>query len=167
MEQFARDARITTLYEGTTQIQALDLLGRKVLQLQGVGLKHFLLEISAFCEKHANDAALGEFIGPLAVATKAWSELTMDVAQARGDEPGRNGRRRVRLSVLFGLRRARVLLGAQRCRRRRRERRRFATARRKPRASTFARMLPRIQHARGRDTRRRGESARYARREFG
>ena len=35
MEQFARDARITTLYEGTTQIQALDLLGRKVMQLQG------------------------------------------------------------------------------------------------------------------------------------
>jgi hypothetical protein len=32
MEQIARDARIATLYEGTTGIQALDLLGRKVLQ---------------------------------------------------------------------------------------------------------------------------------------
>ena len=31
MEQIARDARISTLYEGTTGIQALDLLGRKVL----------------------------------------------------------------------------------------------------------------------------------------
>lgn len=31
MEQIARDARIATLYEGTTGIQALDLLGRKVL----------------------------------------------------------------------------------------------------------------------------------------
>jgi alkylation response protein AidB-like acyl-CoA dehydrogenase len=31
MEQIARDARIGTLYEGTTGIQALDLLGRKVL----------------------------------------------------------------------------------------------------------------------------------------
>ena len=31
MEQLARDARIGTLYEGTTGIQALDLLGRKVL----------------------------------------------------------------------------------------------------------------------------------------
>src|SRR5690606_28469470 len=29
MEQLARDARITTLYEGTTGIQALDLMGRK------------------------------------------------------------------------------------------------------------------------------------------
>ena len=30
MEQIARDARIATLYEGTTGVQALDLLGRKV-----------------------------------------------------------------------------------------------------------------------------------------
>ncbi|MDQ2705989.1 MAG: acyl-CoA dehydrogenase family protein, partial [Pseudomonadota bacterium] len=42
MEQLARDARITTIYEGTTGIQALDLLGRKTLQTQGMGLKHFL-----------------------------------------------------------------------------------------------------------------------------
>jgi hypothetical protein len=31
MEQIVRDARIAMLYEGTTGIQALDLLGRKVL----------------------------------------------------------------------------------------------------------------------------------------
>jgi len=91
MEQFARDARITTLYEGTTQIQALDLLGRKILQLQGAGLKHFLGEISAFCQAHASDAALVEFIGPLAQATRDWSELTLDVAkraQANAEEMG-------------------------------------------------------------------------------
>jgi alkylation response protein AidB-like acyl-CoA dehydrogenase len=81
MEQFARDARITTLYEGTTQIQAIDLLGRKVMQLQGVGLKHFLAEIGAFCAKHANDAALAEFIAPLAAATKQWGELTVEIGQ--------------------------------------------------------------------------------------
>ena len=39
MEQLARDARITTLYEGTTGIQALDLMGRKIMQLQGAGLR--------------------------------------------------------------------------------------------------------------------------------
>jgi hypothetical protein len=91
MEQFARDARITTLYEGTTQIQALDLLGRKVLQLQGVGLKHFLLEISAFCEKHATDASLAAFIGPLAIAAKEWSDLTMDVARRAATNPDEMG----------------------------------------------------------------------------
>ncbi|MEO7325302.1 MAG: acyl-CoA dehydrogenase C-terminal domain-containing protein [Dokdonella sp.] len=81
MEQFARDARITTLYEGTTQIQAIDLLGRKVMQLQGVGLKHFLAEIGTFCATHANDATLAEFIGPLAAATKQWGELTLEIGK--------------------------------------------------------------------------------------
>ncbi|MFC4765094.1 acyl-CoA dehydrogenase C-terminal domain-containing protein [Dyella koreensis] len=80
VEQFVRDARIITLYEGTTGIQAADLLGRKILQLQGVGAKHFLEEIGAFCQSHAQDAALASLIGPLAKATKEWSELTQKLA---------------------------------------------------------------------------------------
>ena len=81
MEQFVRDARIITLYEGTTGIQAADLLGRKILQLQGVGFKHFLQEISAFCQKHSADEALRTLIGPLAIATKQWGDLTLQLAQ--------------------------------------------------------------------------------------
>jgi len=81
MEQFVRDARIITLYEGTTGIQAADLLGRKILQLQGIGAKHFLQEISTFCQQHSADAALRSLIGPLAVATKEWSDLTVSLAQ--------------------------------------------------------------------------------------
>jgi len=81
VEQFVRDARIITLYEGTTGIQAADLLGRKILQLQGVGAKHFLQEISTFCQQHSADAALRSLIGPLAVATKEWSDLTVSLAQ--------------------------------------------------------------------------------------
>jgi len=91
VEQFARDARITTIYEGTTQIQAIDLLGRKVMQTQGVGLKHFLEEISAFCHAHAEDAVVGEFIGPLAIAAKQWADLTQEIgkrAQTNADEIG-------------------------------------------------------------------------------
>ncbi|SFR88537.1 hypothetical protein SAMN05216570_0294 [Dyella sp. OK004] len=80
VEQFVRDARIITLYEGTTGIQAADLLGRKILQLQGVGAKYFLEEIGAFCQSHAQDAALASLIGPLAKATKEWSELTQKLA---------------------------------------------------------------------------------------
>src|SRR5215475_2146181 len=91
VEQFARDARITTIYEGTTQIQALDLLGRKVMQTQGAGLKHFLEEISAFCHAHAQDPAVEEFIGPLAVAAKEWADLTQEIgrrAASNADEIG-------------------------------------------------------------------------------
>jgi len=81
VEQFVRDARIITLYEGTTGIQAADLLGRKILQLQGAGFKHFLEEISAFCQQHSADEALRPYIAPLAIATKNWSDLTLKLAQ--------------------------------------------------------------------------------------
>ncbi len=91
IEQLSRDARITTLYEGTTQIQAIDLLGRKILQLQGVGLKHFLAEIADFCAAHAEDATLLEFIGPLAVATREWGDLTMDLGKRATTDPEEMG----------------------------------------------------------------------------
>jgi alkylation response protein AidB-like acyl-CoA dehydrogenase len=91
MEQFARDARITTIYEGTTQIQAIDLLGRKVMQQQGAGLKHFLGEIGAFCQQHAGDATLAEFVAPLAAEAKAWQQLTQDVVQRAGTDPEQLG----------------------------------------------------------------------------
>ena len=87
VEQFSRDARITTIYEGTTQIQALDLLGRKVLQLKGTGLKLFLQRISGFCQQHSDDAGLAEFVAPLASVAHEWSELTQELAQRIGDNP--------------------------------------------------------------------------------
>jgi hypothetical protein len=87
VEQFSRDARITTLYEGTTQIQANDLLGRQILQLNGAGLKHFLGEISTFCQDNASNQALGEFIAPLAIVTKEWSDLTQEVAKRAQGNP--------------------------------------------------------------------------------
>ncbi|WP_168013301.1 acyl-CoA dehydrogenase C-terminal domain-containing protein [Halomonas salinarum] len=79
MEQLVRDARITRLYEGTTGIQALDLLGRKVLMSQGETLKVFTKEIHQFCKAEAGNPALAEFIEPLARLNAEWGELTMGV----------------------------------------------------------------------------------------
>ena len=91
MEQLARDARITTLYEGTTGIQALDLMGRKTLQSQGAGLRIFLGMIEAFCRQHEDDAALAEFVGPLRAKATEWQQLTLDIgkrAMANAEETG-------------------------------------------------------------------------------
>jgi len=91
MDQLARDARITTIYEGTTQIQALDLLGRKIMQLQGAGMRRFLAMIQSFCEANASDQVLTEFVLPLAEVTKQWGELTIEIgrkAMANADEIG-------------------------------------------------------------------------------
>ncbi len=87
MEQLARDARITTIYEGTTQVQAMDLLGRKILQLQGVGMRQFLGMIQTFCEEQAGNVDMHGFVLPLAEATKRWGELTMDIARRAGTDP--------------------------------------------------------------------------------
>jgi hypothetical protein len=91
VEQFSRDARITTLYEGTTQIQANDLLGRKILHMQGAGLKHFLGDIAEFCQTHASKPGMGEFIAPLAIVTKEWSDLTQEIAKSAQSNPDEMG----------------------------------------------------------------------------
>lgn len=45
--QYFRDSRITTIYEGTTGIQANDLIGRKVIRDQGQELRRLIAEISS------------------------------------------------------------------------------------------------------------------------
>ena len=87
MEQLSRDARITTLYEGTTGIQALDLMGRKTLQLQGAGLRVFLGMIEAFCVEHDGTPELAEFIAPLRAHAAQWQRLTRTVAERAAADP--------------------------------------------------------------------------------
>lgn len=60
MEQNVRDARISMLYEGTTGIQALDLVGRKVLATQGKAAMPLLNEIGEFCAANAGDAKVDQ-----------------------------------------------------------------------------------------------------------
>ena len=52
-EQYVRDIRITQIYEGTNGIQAMDLLGRKILGSQGQLLGPWVREISSFSNRRA------------------------------------------------------------------------------------------------------------------
>ena len=52
MEQEVRDARISQLYEGTTGIQGLDLLGRKILGSRGKVLKPLVKEVESFIKEN-------------------------------------------------------------------------------------------------------------------
>ena len=87
MEQLARDARITTLYEGTTGIQALDLMGRKTAATQAAGLKLFLADVHAFVQQHKDDASLTEFIDPLQQKAAEWAGLTKNILQRAATNP--------------------------------------------------------------------------------
>lgn len=76
MEQNVRDTRIACLYEGTTEIQSLDLLARKVLGSQGRLLANFTKIIHKFCQEHQDNDSLGQFIRPLNKLNKQWGDLT-------------------------------------------------------------------------------------------
>lgn len=91
MEQIARDTRISTIYEGTTEIQALDLLGRKVLGTQGAMLKDFTKIIHKFVEANKDNAAMQEFLAPLAAANKEWGDITMQIGMRAMQNPDEVG----------------------------------------------------------------------------
>ena len=87
MEQIVRDTRISCLYEGTTEIQAIDLLGRKVLGTQGAMLKDFTKIIHKFAEANKDNAAMQEFVEPLAALNKEWGDLTMQIGMRAMQNP--------------------------------------------------------------------------------
>jgi alkylation response protein AidB-like acyl-CoA dehydrogenase len=60
LEQYVRDAKIDTLYEGTTAIQSLDLIFRKIVKDQGQSLAAVATEMQAFIESEAGNGRLKE-----------------------------------------------------------------------------------------------------------
>ena len=90
MEQIVRDSRISTLYEGTTGIQALDLMGRKVLGSGGKLLLGFTAMIDEFCA--ANDTEEdAEFISVLKTCKDEWLELSMKIGESAMENPDEAG----------------------------------------------------------------------------
>ena len=88
-EQLVRDCRITQIYEGTNGIQALDLMGRKIVGSGGTMYQAFVDEIRAFVAGAGTD--LNEFTEPLKAALDNLDELTawvIDQAKANPNEIG-------------------------------------------------------------------------------
>ncbi|WP_338846114.1 acyl-CoA dehydrogenase C-terminal domain-containing protein [Massilia sp. W12] len=79
MEQYLRDCRINMIYEGTNGIQALDLLGRKILLDNGAKMRKFGALIQNFVEENGLDENMSEFIGPLADLGEKVTKLTMEI----------------------------------------------------------------------------------------
>ncbi|WP_049571467.1 acyl-CoA dehydrogenase [Nonomuraea sp. SBT364] len=77
IEQYIRDAKIDSLYEGTTAIQGLDLFFRKILRNQGAAVGALLTEINEFAASEAGNGRLKE-------ERKLLAEAAADV-KAMGD----------------------------------------------------------------------------------
>ncbi len=91
VEQLYRDGRIATLYEGTTGIQALDLLGRKVLGTQGKSLMVFTKMMHKLCKENEGNQQQAGLLTELKKYSKQWPELTMQLggkAMKNPDEVG-------------------------------------------------------------------------------
>ena len=79
MEQLMRDTKISCIYEGTTGIQALDLLARKIIGTQGAILKPFSKDVTDFCQANFDNEAMAEFIQPIMAYAKEWHEITVSI----------------------------------------------------------------------------------------
>ncbi|KQM19430.1 acyl-CoA dehydrogenase C-terminal domain-containing protein [Novosphingobium sp. Leaf2] len=87
VEQFARDARIAMIYEGTNGIQALDLVGRKLPAHMGRYLRSFFHPVSQFIEAHKADAQFKPMIEALEKAFGALQLSTGTIAQKGMKDP--------------------------------------------------------------------------------
>ena len=90
MEQIVRDARIAMLYEGTTGIQALDLLGRKVIGSGGKLLLGFTALIDEFCAANEGPED-AEFVSVLKAYKDEWLALSMKIGESAMKNPDEAG----------------------------------------------------------------------------
>lgn len=87
MEQIVRDARISTLYEGTTEIQSLDLLARKVLKSEGKLLKNMTDLMDQFIGQQQSNEVLKPYLEKLAELKQQWLSLTKSIADKAKHSP--------------------------------------------------------------------------------
>ncbi|WPC04751.1 acyl-CoA dehydrogenase C-terminal domain-containing protein [Pseudomonas benzenivorans] len=99
-EQLVRDCRITQIYEGTNGIQALDLVGRKVIGSGGAFYKHFAEEIKAFTD--SADSSLAEFTEPLKAVIANLEQVTAELLERAKSNPNEIGAASVEYLHLFG-----------------------------------------------------------------
>jgi len=101
-EQLVRDVRVTQIYEGTNSIQALDLLGRKVLANGGL-LQTFMAPVEAFLAGQASDPRMAEFVTPVADVLDRLKRVTAAVAARAAADPDETGAAATDYLRLFGL----------------------------------------------------------------
>jgi len=87
VEQYLRDCKITSIYEGTNGIQALDLLGRKVGMKGGMVFMQFMMEINSFADAYSQHPLFGELIKSFAEAKDKLAEVTMTFGMMGASDP--------------------------------------------------------------------------------
>lgn len=91
MEQLARDTRICTMYEGTTGIQAIDLLARKIIGSNGELLKVFATEMKSYCAGLRGQSQFNAWANAIDSHVDEWLQISSDIAHAAKTNPDEIG----------------------------------------------------------------------------
>jgi alkylation response protein AidB-like acyl-CoA dehydrogenase len=108
IEQYIRDAKIDSLYEGTTAIQSLDFLFRKIVRDNGQAIGHVAGEIQAFLDAESGNGRLKEERALLATAltdVQGMLGAIIGFAMASAQDPAsiyKAGQNSVRLLMAVG-----------------------------------------------------------------
>jgi len=102
--QYYRDVRITPIYEGTTAIQANDLVNRKILRDQGAVARQVLAEVgrNAATLRQAADGTLAAIGAAMAEAESAASQSVAWLLTAGAQDPRLPAAAAVPLLMLLG-----------------------------------------------------------------
>lgn len=88
LEQLFRDIRVNAIYEGTTGIHGMDLLGRKVTMANGKAVKFLLEEIQTAMDQAAKHPELMQLAAQLGQVTKQLHKVTLSLLElAAKDKP--------------------------------------------------------------------------------
>lgn len=86
LEQYLRDSKIMSLYEGTNGIQSMDLMGRKMTLRDGAPIRAFKTRIQNFCSEFTSHPGLGKQVADLEkVAEKLWDAAEEMVKRMKDD----------------------------------------------------------------------------------
>ncbi len=100
--QHMRDARILTIYEGTTGIQAIDFVGRKIMADEGKAIGELIAEMRAMDDALAGDERLGEIRESLADGIGQLESATQWLLEQGPLDPNAAGSASVNLLMLAG-----------------------------------------------------------------
>ncbi len=103
VEQYARDARIAMIYEGTNGIQALDLVGRKLPVNMGQYLRSFFHPVADFIAAHKGAGEMAPMIEGLERAFGALQLATARIAEKGMADPEEAGAAATEYLRLMGL----------------------------------------------------------------
>jgi alkylation response protein AidB-like acyl-CoA dehydrogenase len=87
VEQYLRDTKIASIYEGTNGIQSMDLMGRKMRIHDGAPFRAYMAELEGFCRENGDHPILGQAIRNLSKVVMRLGEVALEMRAKMDSDP--------------------------------------------------------------------------------